>query len=247
MKIFKSKKFLATIAIVLMMGIIAGMGAMTYSKYVTSADGGTQTATAAKWGFVISVDASKLFGSDYKKDGSNASAKIDGSGNVVVNGSGDAVVVAPGTEGSMTITVNGSAEVLAKLTVNATTTSDIHLDSYYPVNWTVSDGATTSTSNTLAEAVAALNKTTTINVGDTTDKTYTLSWKWALDGADDTANTKDTIIGYKANGKTYDELKGIYGETALASIISETDYNNTEKLQTQMSFSLTVTVEQTQG
>ena len=51
MKSRKNKKMLVAVAMILMIALVAGMGAMTYSKYITSGTTGEQTATAAKWGF----------------------------------------------------------------------------------------------------------------------------------------------------------------------------------------------------
>ena len=62
----KNKKFLVIIATVLMACLVVGMGAMTYSRYISTTELPAQSATAAKWGYVITADASNLFGSDYK-------------------------------------------------------------------------------------------------------------------------------------------------------------------------------------
>ena len=109
----KSKKLLVVVAVILMLGLVVGMGAMTYSRYVTS--GSTaQTATAAKWGFVVTVSADDLFASDYTKaDGASLATKATGTGVAVHASTTGTNLVAPGTTGSMTITISGSAEVLA--------------------------------------------------------------------------------------------------------------------------------------
>ena len=61
----KGKKFLTMAATSLMACLVAGMGAMTYSKYITSDNTGTQQATAANWGFVVTVNADDLFASSF--------------------------------------------------------------------------------------------------------------------------------------------------------------------------------------
>ena len=58
----KNKKLFMVVAIVLMLGLVAGMGAMTYSRYATKYDAPPQSATAAKWGFVVTANAENLFG-----------------------------------------------------------------------------------------------------------------------------------------------------------------------------------------
>lgn len=239
-----SKKLIAVVAIVLMMGLIVGMGAMTYSKYVTSQDTGSQTATAAKWGFVVNADASKLFGTDYttagiveKGNGVSVKASTDANANVV----------APGTSGSMTVTVSGSAEVLAKVTLAGTVTSEINFAGYYPVKWSLQkDTADATTYDTLKELIAAFNSTEEIDAGNTFNHTYTISWEWVLeDKTDSYRNVKDTLIGYKAYGKPYDELPSNFAGVKYAEdkTLSQDSYDD---IVSTMEFNLTVTVEQIQ-
>ena len=47
----KNRKPLIVVAMLLMVALVVGLGAMTYSRYVSSFNSGTQQATAAKWGF----------------------------------------------------------------------------------------------------------------------------------------------------------------------------------------------------
>lgn len=245
----KTKKLLSIVAMVLMVGLIAGMGAMTYAKYVTTGSVPTQSATAAKWGFVITADTSNLFGTDYDQtDATNKIATKVTTDGVAVNASGDTNVVAPGTTGSMTITVSGSAEVLAKLTVTVDTgTADIALGDYKPVKWSITGTSedNTVTDGTLEAVLNALKTdadTTSIAAGETVSKSYTISWKWAFDGD----NAKDTVIGYKAMGKTYDDIKSLtVGDgTVVSTIVANADAYNA--ITTTVSFGLSVAVEQIQ-
>lgn len=245
----KSKKLLVVVAVVLMLGLVVGMGAMTYSKYVTSGTTGSQSATAAKWGFVVTVNADNLFATDYTKlSDATLATKATGTG-VAVHASGTTNVVAPGTTGSMTISISGKAEVRAKLTISAGTAGakEIHLDDYLPVKWTLSDGASDVKTGKLSDIISYLEGTSQIFEVNTTadyNKTYTLTWKWDLDG-DEATNAKDTLIGYKAATKNYDEIKDTYvGNTKLGDVVkSSTDYDN---IGTEMSFNLTISVEQIQ-
>ena len=67
-----AKKVTVIAAVILMFSLVIGMGAFTYAKYVSTQETGNQNATAAKWGIVISANAS-MFGTDYTKgDGANA-------------------------------------------------------------------------------------------------------------------------------------------------------------------------------
>lgn len=224
----RSKAVIIVIAMLLMVALVVGMGAMTYSKYITSGTTGDQTATAAKWGFVVTVNATDLFGTDYTKGESDEHAKVvttSGSTGVAVDAESKAV--APGTTGFMTISVSGTAEVKAKLTIAFTgDTKEIHYgEDYYPVKWTLNDGSSNNlvTDGKLADVKDALENNSTINAGyKLTEKTYTLTWKWAFDGD----NTKDTAIGKKANDLSYTE-SGV-------------------EIEPTMSFNITISVEQIQ-
>ena len=49
----KNKKLFMVVAVVLMVALVAAMGTITYSRYVSSSDLGSQQATAAKWGLNV--------------------------------------------------------------------------------------------------------------------------------------------------------------------------------------------------
>lgn len=245
----KGKALIIVVAMILMLVLVVGMGAMTYARYKTSGTSGTQTATAAKWGYVITVDAGNLFGTDYNYDTSKKISTIATSDGVAVNASGDANVVAPGTTGYIKITVTGSAEVLAKLSISVNgTPTEIHCGDYYPVKWKLEEGEAT-------DAAATNTLTTLTNVskdlsagGTDISQTYTLSWVWALEDTDPKSNKDvyDTAIGYKAQGKPYNDVKDLYvGSTQIGAgtspIISTTDY---DAIKTEMSFELIISVEQ---
>ena len=53
------RKPLLVVALVLMVALVLGMGAMTYSRYISTAemDDGKTTATVAKWGYVVTINA----------------------------------------------------------------------------------------------------------------------------------------------------------------------------------------------
>ncbi len=265
----KSKKLLVIVAMVLMVALIAGMGAFTYSRYITSGTTGSQNATAAKWGVVVNVDATNLFSKKYALlagTGSESLAQVTTSteSGIAVNATGDTSVVAPGATGSMTISVSGSAEVKSKLTItNSGITTEFGFPNYNPIKWTLTKTAPndegTSVTNTLVdkgtlEAVLhSLESFETFNAGKSYDVTYTITWEWVLGSGNDT-NAKDTLIGYKAAGKTYADIKDItIGTTKLGDLITdgeteeakETAYNDTF-FQLKIPIELTVSVEQVQ-
>lgn len=239
----KSKKALIIVAIALMAALVVGMGAMTYSRYITTGTSGA-TATAAKWGFVVTANAQDLFGSDYTKDGGDTATKVNGDG-VAVNAS--SATLAPGTSGSMNITVNGTAEVLAQLTFDISQTSLIGIDytegeDYYPIKWTLKKngvavvGADNVDFATLASAVA--NQSSKIAIGWSLSDTYTIEWVWALDGNDD---AKDTLIGMQAH---YESLEDGDDKTNYETILNGVKGEAT--VESTLSFTLSVTVEQIQ-
>ncbi len=195
----KTKKVILGVCMVLMIALVCGMGAMTYSKYITTADKGTQQATAAKWGFVITANTDNLFGKNYTMAEGASSATVVTENGVAVKASSDGNVVAPGTSGSMTITVNGSAEVRAQLTISMTNMSDIFYDTYYPIQWTLKKGATTTTYTKLEDLSTALNETLTIEAGSSGERNIEISWAWAFDGQND---ENDTTIGLLSKGET---------------------------------------------
>ena len=224
----KSKKALIIVAIALMAALVVGMGAMTYSRYITTGTS-SATATAAKWGFVVTANAQDLFGSDYTKVGGDTATKVN-EGGVAVSAS--SATLAPGTSGSMTISIEGQAEVLAQLTFDISQTSLIGIDytedeDYYPIKWTLKkngaavDGADNVSFAALASAVN--NQSSQIAIGGSLSDTYTIEWVWALTGNDD---AKDTLIGQHAK----DNSVTVAGGTIYSSL----------------TISLTITVEQIQ-
>lgn len=219
------KKSVILAAIVLLLIAVIALGATTYAKYITSANT-TAQATVAKWGFTVTANADDFFSDAYNK-GEKVDATVEGTA-VDVKASG--LTVAPGTRGSMTVTLNGSAEVKAQLKVTAEGTDVALKDAegsvvYNPVKWTLKKGNTAVvTDGTLDAVVEALKDTkATYEVGaKVEDEVYTISWAWAFDGQND---AYDTILGQFADGDS------VNGYTAVTSL----------------SFNLTVSIEQIQN
>ena len=100
-------------------------GGYTLSKYVTGSSK-TGTAQVAKWGYIIKVDGSNLFGKNYKFDGVASKVTVDTDG-LTVKESGYYNVIAPGTTGSMTFMIKGQAEVKALIAMGINPEKDIIL------------------------------------------------------------------------------------------------------------------------
>lgn len=244
-KFNNKKKMLLIASIVLMLTMVVGMGAFTFAKYVTTHTADDQAKTA-QWGFVITADASDLFGKDYTLSGTGTSATVvpTGSG-VAVKATGTGNVVAPGTTGSMSFSISGKAEVLAKVSLaKAATTKDIYLDTYYPVKWTITEsvsGTSVCTDAKLSKALTALESKVdeigSIAPGTEVNKTYVISWAWAFDSGNNQWNQWDTVLGLLAGGKTVEQINDIYKENTVT----------TGNYSTSIDFGFTVTVEQTRS
>lgn len=241
-----NKKALIVVAMVLMVALVAGMGAMTYSRYVSSYDVPAQTATAAQWGFVVTANANNLFSDAYAVDSSTYAEVVEYANGVAIKASAaNNQIVAPGSTGSMTIAVNGKAEVLASLAFDIKSGyTDIHYGDYYPVKWTLKNGAEVIVENKkLSDVVTALQANNdTYNPGTTIALNYTLSWAWDFEtGTTDAEkaanNIKDTIIGMLAAGKTEAEIKAVVGEG---------NYNSALGKSHTISFDMSVLVQQVQ-
>lgn len=217
---------LIIVAIVLALVVLfLCIGGSTFARYISSKNLPSNQATVAKWGYVVTADATKLFGKDYADTAIVADTTSDPKLDVKASGN----VVAPGTTGKITFGVVGSAEVLAKLNLTFTVKSDVALTTgedasattYNPIKWTLKKGDTALvTDKTLADVSTELAKVSTeIEAGTVisdTDQAYTLSWKWDMGTTTDTNNKLDTILGYAAQGA------GNYGDYVVSGTVTIT-------------------------
>lgn len=96
------RQITVAVAMLLMFVIVVCMGTITYSRY-TSSDVSSLQATAAKWGYVITMDASN-FGGDAIVAANDGEVSLSASN----------LVATPGASGSVMFALNGRAEVLSK-------------------------------------------------------------------------------------------------------------------------------------
>ena len=212
-----NRKSIFVIGLLLLLVAVIGFGGYTLSKYVTKkhADG---KASVAKWGFTVSADAKNLLGSEYKYDGTNSTVNAGGDKVTVKAKTSEGNIVAPGTTGSMTFAIDGTAEVKATIAVNMTVTSDIVLKfkttaapeatlvEYYPVKWTLKKTVNTATTTVagnltlegLKNELKKLNATVEAGEAYANAATYTIEWAWAFE-VDETTNELDTFLGKIAN------------------------------------------------
>ena len=243
-----NRKSIFVIGLLLLLVAVIGFGGYTLSKYVTKKNA-SGSASVAKWGFTVSADAKNLLGQEYKYDGTNSTVNAGGDKVTVKANTSAGNIVAPGTTGSMTFTIGGTAEVKATIAVNMTVTSDIVLKykttaapeatpvEYYPVKWalkkTVDTTTTTVAENkTLAELkteLAKLNATVEAGAAYANAATYTIEWAWDFD----------------ANGVgTNDALDTFLGKIAHKADATDDTYTKQDGTSTTFEFTLDISVTQ---
>lgn len=221
----KNGKRIALILLALLLIAAIAFGAYTYSKYVSSGNG-SGSATVAKWGFTVEMENGDNAGFSTKY---NDRGVADANGKAIVaDTTTEGNVVAPGANGSLTFTVGGEAEVLAKISATVEVNNEVSLTlqkgesesvTYYPIKYTLNDGSSyVVNAGTMAQVKAYLEGesfTKTIAAGDPLDsKTYTLSWEWIFEGENLTVGESTTI--------DCDELDTILGQIASNSESPET-------------------------
>lgn len=219
-----NKKSVFVIALLLLLVAVIGFGGYTMSKYISSKkDSGK--ASVAKWGFEVTANGDGLFGKEYKYDSDKHVSIVNtaGGASLTVKADNEESRVAPGTTGSMTFSIGGTAEVKSHVDINFNVDSDVVLKytatdvadgTYAPVKWTlkkdgvvVTDGATELKNVTLAKIATVLNgydADVAANETYTHAGSYTLEWAWAFEtGSDDNEkalnNKLDTFLGAIAN------------------------------------------------
>lgn len=238
MKILRNKKVLTAFAMLLMVAMVVGMGTMTYSRYVsTQSMDGPEQATVAEWGYVLTINQKDMFGTAYEGDVINEAFTETENDKIDVKSKVSAQLVAPGSKGSMTITLSGNAEVLAAISFIVTADShDVALvygndQTYNPIKWTLTRKVGTATDtlgdNTTFDAIVASLEAESkkVEAGTTVAETvYTISWSWAIgsEDPDDATNKLDTALGMLAAGKGAD---AIFKQTGLTvdTLASVTD------------------------
>lgn len=264
-----NRKSVFVIALLLLLVAVIGFGGYTLSKYVTKKSE-SGSASVAKWGYTIEAKADKLFGTKYTFDKTN-SVVTDSNTKLTVEAS-DATTkkVAPGTTGSMTFSVKGTAEVLAQLSISMTDVKDVKLvykkgtdgaeTEYTPVKWTLkkndnvvsvklneSDLAETELSGvSLAAIQKGLATVSTITPNATTiDDTYTISWVWEFEN-----KTAGATSEQKEETDSLDTLLGMLanaGTHTADKLVKNGDYAEVfGKSNTTVAFKLDISIVQLQ-
>ena len=206
----KRKIVIAGMLVLLIVSVALSGGVL--AKYVSTSNAKPSTARVARWGFIISANADDLLGSAY--DGDRIDIDV-GAGSLDVNAEEELDVLAPDASGSMSFSISGTSEVLAKLTVQIGG-SEIFLQKgeefYYPIVWTLKKGGEVLVSGRLADVNAyfADDPATDANELEVEPNThsafegdYVLSWTWEFTNADSgitdlSVNHADTLLGFAA-------------------------------------------------
>ena len=261
-----NRKSVFVIALLLLLVAVIGFGGYTLSKYVTKKSE-SGSASVAKWGYTIEANAGKLFGTKYTFDNKN-SVVTDSNAKLTVAAS-DAKTnkVAPGTTGSMTFSVKGTAEVLPQLSISMTDVQDVKLvykkgtgaeTEYAPVKWTLkknntvvivklneSDADVTALSGvSLAAIQKGLATVSTITPNATTiDDTYTISWVWEFENKTEGATSEQ-----KEETDSLDTLLGMVANAGThTEAVKNGDYTEVvDKTNTTVAFKLDISIVQLQ-
>ncbi len=246
-----NKKSVFVIALLLLLVAVIGFGGYTMSKYISSkSDKGT--ANVAKWGFEVTAKGDGLFGKEYKYDAGKSASVVNTASGVTLTVSaasaGEGVersnLVAPGTTGSMTFSITGTAEVRSKIEVSLSgndvvlkyTATGVANGEYAPVKWTLKKkGVTTALVDNgsfkdLQDGLAGLSATVVeANAAYANAGEYTIEWAWAFEGGNDAL---DTFLGTIAN---------------KPATTTDGTYTKAEGTSTAISFNLSVSVTQLKG
>lgn len=249
-----NKKSVFVIALLLLLVAVIGFGGYTMSKYISSKNS-SGTASVAKWGFEVTANGDGLFGKEYKYDSDKHASIVNtaGGASLTVKADNEESRVAPGTTGSMTFSITGTAEVKSQIAVSLTG-NDVVLKyrtsaneetplEYAPVKWTLKKGASdvlvdNGSFTELQNGLAGLNATLNPNANYEKAGEYTIEWAWAFEtGSNDTEkalnNKLDTFLGAIANNS--DTTKD-----------GTNTYTKAEGTSTTINFTLSISVTQLQ-
>jgi len=246
-----SRRPLIIVSMALLLVVVLAMGGVTFAKYISTTGVHSNQANVAKWGFTMSVDATDLFNDKYEAASDNLSVVAD-DGTVIVSADADLNVIAPGSKGSMTFSIGGTAEVLSKITVDAECADIVLMENgtavYKPVKWTLTrDGSVVNSLEDvnitdIEEYIEAMDEEIDANTEYSLDGTYVLSWEWAW-SVDEATDAYDTALGMVNAGTKYVEAANGTG-LDIVSGGADTKYAGTT---CNISFQMKITIEQIQA
>ena len=197
------KNAMLKIAAVLLVAVLLTTCAIssTFAKYATQLGDANASARVAKWGITADskiTTTGALFATSYE-DGDVVAATVEGEQDNVV---------APGTEGSLTISfvVKGAPEVKSQINLNddgngGDTDTKEFLISNLPVVWSISSTTDPSINKNncsveeINSAIANFAKTNTFDANTQINivKDLTISWSWAYEVKDGEGNVDTNV------------------------------------------------------
>lgn len=257
-----NKKWFVIVAMLLLLVAILALGGYTFARYISSTSVPAQSATVAKWGFVVNASADDLFSEQYSK-GTKVAA--DATGVTVdvkkaADNTADGGIVAPGTKGKMTFSVVGQAEVMAQIKLDFTVTSDISItitdgsEVYKPIKWTLQrkqnaeteftdvTGAVGVDLATLKTKLESLYSGKIAPNATAISDYYELSWEWAFQ-KNPKPETGDLTDEQKAENAKYDAADTALGIAADGKTLPD-GYSDAK---TTIEFAFALSVEQVQA
>ena len=188
MKKIKSYRMVGGLALLAIIALIAI--ANTYARYTTSVSG-TDSARVAHWKVNTTNNIKDLFAASYTK---------------VAPGTESEGIIAPGTSGSFSFSIDGAVETAYTLEVKASGEDKVNgaVEGYNPIKYSfkVSDNTENLQDNStvektdlsfeqLKEAINSIDNGEEHSAGTIKPKIYTIGWAWEIDGN----NEKDTELG----------------------------------------------------
>lgn len=197
----RSKTWLIASVLSILVVFCAGLVGATLARYIVGR-GAVEKARVAKWGVVITVSDESAFKTEYESE--------DKEGFLSVKSSSMDRLVAPGTadKEGMTFTIKGKPEVATKIDVQMDVNSDVFLDDYHPIVFTLTQTKSATGFNqepvtgSLEQIEAAFEEWANYAYFDPNtnlETEFNLTWEWDYESG---ADNKDEILGSLAAGNT---------------------------------------------
>ena len=173
----------------LLMVAIAGLG-VTLAKYTKSAEPRNDSAHVAKFGITLAWSSNDaIFKNTYTTTDSEKSATITNSVVSATDANSDSTmdnVIAPGTSGSVNLTISGTSEVAFTLAIQineeyigAWQKSATDATAYHPIEYSATSTDTIGSTNVELDAQGKF--TIDIAAGTAVNATITISWEWPFE------------------------------------------------------------------
>ena len=212
----RSKTWLIASILSILVVFCSGLVGTTLARYIVGKSA-VEKARVAKWGVVITVSDESAFKTEYESK--------DEAGRLSVKSSSMDRLVAPGTadEEGMTFSITGKPEVATKFDVSIAVNSDVFIDDYHPIVFTLMQTKSATGTNfdpvsgTISEIKAAFEKwaeTAYFDANTDLETEFNLTWKWDYENG---ADAKDEALGGLASGHT-DEIYTADNEGTLWSV-----------------------------